>query len=270
MNKKQLSTGISVAYEEAGKGEPIVLLHGFCGSRRYWEEALPHFAGIGRTIVPDLRGHGDSDAAGSEERYTMEDLADDVAALMDELNLPKIALFGHSLGGYAALAFAEKYPHRLTALGLVHSTAYPDTEQAKENRLKAAETIRTQGVDAFVDGLVPKLFSPAHRESKPELIAKAKEIGYGTSPEGAAGCALGMRARPDRVSVLQRLNLPILLLAGESDEVIPPEKRFPVSGDNVTAITLEGVGHMGMMEAPEALAGCIGSFMERNRRTDRV
>ncbi len=270
MNKKQLSTGISVAYEEIGSGEPIVLLHGYCGSSGYWKETLPHLAAFGRTIAPDLRGHGNSAAAGSEEGYGMEDLADDVAALMDELNLTKISLFGHSLGGYAALAFAEKYPQRLSALGLVHSTAYPDNEQAKQNRLKAAETIRTQGVETFVDGLVPKLFAPDHRESKPELIAKAKEIGYGTSAEGAAGCALGMRGRPDRVSVLERLDLPILLLAGESDEVVPPDKRFPVSGDNVTAVTLESVGHMGMMEAPEAMAGCIGSFLERNRRAGRV
>ncbi|WP_372636575.1 alpha/beta fold hydrolase [Cohnella sp.] len=270
MNKKQLSTGIAVAYEEAGAGEPLVLLHGFCGSRGYWEKTLPHLAEFGRVIAPDLRGHGNSDAAGAEDRYAMEELADDVAALMDELKLTKISLFGHSLGGYAALAFAEKYPERLSTLGLVHSTAFPDTEQAKENRLKAVEAIRSQGVASFVDGLVPKLFAPNHRESRPELVAKAKEIGYGTSAEGAMGCALGMRARPDRVSVLERLNLPILLLAGQSDEVVPPEKRFPVSGDNVTAITLEGVGHMGMMEDPRATAARIGEFLKRNRGIDGV
>jgi len=270
MNKKLLSTGIAVAYEEAGAGDPIVLLHGFCGSRRYWEETLPRLAAFGRVIAPDWRGHGDSDAAGSVESYSMEILADDVAALMDELNLRKISLFGHSLGGYAALAFAEKYPERLNAVGLVHSTSYPDTEQAKENRLKAVETIRSQGVEAFVDGLVPKLFAPGSRENKPELIAKAKEIGYGTTPEGAAGCALGMRARLDRVSTLERLELPILLLAGEFDEVVPPEKRFPASGPKVTAITLAGVGHMGMMEDPGAMAASIGSFLERNRGEDRV
>lgn len=265
MNRKQLSAGIVVAYEEAGVGEPIVLLHGFCGSRLYWEETLPYLAEYGRVIAPDLRGHGSSAVAGAEDRYGMENLADDVAALMDELNVPKISLFGHSLGGYAALAFAEKYPERLNALGLVHSTAFPDGEQAKENRLKAVETIRSQGVAPFVDGLVPKLFAPQHRDSRPEWVGKAKEIGYETSAEGAVGCALGMRARPDRVSVLERLKLPVLLLAGEADEVIPPDKRFPVSGDNVTAVTLKGVGHMGMMEDPQATAACIGRFLDQNR-----
>ncbi|MFC4601907.1 alpha/beta fold hydrolase [Cohnella hongkongensis] len=270
MDKKMLSTGVAIAYEETGSGDPIVLLHGFCGSRLYWEKTLPHLAGYGRVIALDLRGHGSSDAAGSEESYTMENLADDVAAFMKELDLPTISLFGHSLGGYAALAFAEKYPERLKALGLVHSTAFPDTEQAKENRLKAVETIRSQGVARFVDGLVPKLFSSEHGESRPELIERAKEIGYGTSAEGAAGCALGMRARPDRVSVLERLELPVLLLAGESDEVIPPERRFPVSGRHVTAVTLSGAGHMGMMEDPQAMAASIGSFVDRNRGQGHV
>ncbi|TVX95479.1 alpha/beta fold hydrolase [Cohnella terricola] len=270
MNKKQLSTGLTLAYKEAGQGEPIVLLHGYCGSSGYWDELMPLLAVHGRVIAPDARGHGASSAAEGDGVYSMEAMADDVASLLDELGLKKASLFGHSMGGYAGLAFAEKYPERLQALGLIHSTAYPDTEQAKENRLKAAEAIRSRGVAEFVDGLVPKLFAPEHRESKRELVDKAKEIGCGTSLSGAAGCALGMRERPDRIPVLERLGVPVLLLAGESDEVIPPEKRFPVAKDNVTQVTLAGVGHMGMMENPRAMAESIGAFLERNRGAERV
>jgi len=270
MLKTKLSTGIEMAYEESGGGRPIVLIHGFCGSRLYWEDAIPWLAPYGRVIAVDLRGHGGSGATDGEGDYAMERLADDVAALLDALGLDRASLFGHSLGGYVALAFAEKYPEKLTALGLVHSTAFPDAEQAKENRIKAARTIREDGIVPFVDGLVPKLFAPKHRESRPEWIAKAKEIGYGTSAEGAAGCALGMRARPDRVSVLEKLDVPVLLLAGEHDEVIPPEKRFPVSRDGVTPTTLAGVGHMGMMEDPRAMADALGGFLERNRGTGHV
>jgi len=227
-------------------------------------------ASYGQVVAVDLRGHGETSSTNGEEDYGTEKLADDLAALLDGLNLDKAAVFGHSLGGYVALAFAEKYPGRLSALGLIHSTAFPDAEQAKENRLKAVATIRSEGIAAFVDGLVPKLFAPEHRESRPDWIAKAKEIGYGTSADGAAGCALGMRARPDRVSVLETLDVPILLLAGEFDEVIPPEKRFPVSRDNVTEVTLPGVGHMGMTEDPRALAGAVGDFLARNRGAGRV
>ncbi|QJD84339.1 alpha/beta fold hydrolase [Cohnella herbarum] len=263
MNKIKLSTGTTLAYVEAGNGRPIVVLHGFCGSHSYWDEVLPLLAVHGRVIAPDLRGHGESTAG--EGVYAMEKLAEDLAALMDELELPQIDLIGHSLGGYIALAFAEKYPERLRTIGLAHSTAYPDTEQAKENRLKAASAIRQDGIVPFVDGLVPKLFTAEHRSNLSEQLGKAKAIGYGTSVDGAAGCALGMRDRRDRVDVLERLEVPILLLAGELDEVIPPDKRFPVSKDNVTKITLEGVAHMGMMENPQAFAANVGEFLERNR-----
>ncbi|QMV41047.1 alpha/beta fold hydrolase [Cohnella cholangitidis] len=268
MKKSQLISGTSIAYVEEGQGEPIVVLHGYCGSHRYWDEVRPLLAAHGRVIAPDLRGHGASSAG--EGVYSMERLAEDLAGLLDELNLPQANLFGHSLGGYVALAFAEKYPERILTLGLVHSTSFPDAEQAKENRLKAVEAIRTGGINAFVEGLVPKLFTAEHRASRSEQLKRAIEIGYGTSAEGAIGCALGMRERPERIDVLKSLEVPILLLAGELDEVIPPDKRFPVTSGNVTAHTLKEVAHMGMMEEPQAFAEAIVNFLKRNRGTGRV
>ncbi|WP_256761223.1 alpha/beta fold hydrolase [Cohnella sp. WQ 127256] len=262
MKKIELSTGTIIAYEEAGSGQPIILLHGYCGSHRYWDEVMPLLAPFGRVIAPDIRGHGKSSA--SESQYAMDQLADDLMELLDELNIDQVNLFGHSLGGYIALAFAEKYPERLLTLGLVHSTTFPDSEQAKEGRLKAVETIKEHGISSFVDGLIPKLFATEHHASKTLQLRKAKEIGYGTSMRGAIGCALGMRERPDHITVLERLPIPVLLLAGELDGVIPPEKRFPIVKDNITAVTLDNVAHMGMMEDPQTFAASIGSFLKRN------
>ncbi|BBI35286.1 alpha/beta fold hydrolase [Cohnella abietis] len=263
MKKVTLSSGTTIAYEEAGNGQPIVLLHGFCGSHQYWDEVLPLLSSHGHIIAPDLRGHGASSA--TEGVYSMELLADELVDLLDELDLPMVNLFGHSLGGYVALAFAEKYPERLLTLGLVHSTSFPDSEAAQANRLKAVEAIKQDGINTFVEGLIPKLFVPNSSESRQELLRKAIEIGYSTSPLGAIGCSLGMRERPDRGAVLEQLQAPILLLAGERDEVIPPEKRFPVAKINVTAVTIEGVAHMGMLENPQEFAAAVGTFLERNR-----
>jgi 3-oxoadipate enol-lactonase len=268
MNKVTLDNGTTIAYVEAGSGQPIVLLHGYCGSHQYWDEVIPSLSQSGRVITLDLRGHGASSAG--EGVYSMEQLAEDLVQLLDKLKLPKVNLFGHSVGGYIALAFAERYPERLLTFGLVHSTSLPDGEAAQANRLKAAEAIRTKGVIPFVDELIPKLFVEAHRQSMPEQLKKAKEIGYKTSTDGAAGCALGMRERPNRSSVLEQLDVPILLLAGEFDELIPPERRFPVSKDNITSLTLGNVAHMSMMEDPQAFAAAIRSFLERNRVIDRV
>lgn len=256
----QDASGRKIAYIDEGKGLPIVLLHGFCGSSSYWSEAAPLLARSYRVIAPDLRGHGASFAP--EGPYTIEEMADDIAALLDHLRVERAVPFGHSLGGYIALAFAERHPGRLRGLSLVHSTAYPDGEQAKENRLKAVQTIRTDGIGAFVDGLVPKLFAPEHVDSMADRVLRAKEIGYATPPQGAAGASLAMRERPDRNRVLAELELPILLVAGERDQIVPPERTFTVDGPNVSHATIPGAGHMSMMEAPEALVSVMTAYLD--------
>lgn len=264
MNQREdTNPGYLPAYEKKGGGEPVVLLHGYCGSRRYWYKVQASLATQYHVIVPDLRGHGSSPA--TDGVYTMELLADDTAALLDRLNIPKAYVFGHSLSGYSTLAFAEKYPERLLGFGLIHSTSLPDTEAGREGRKSAVEKIKAEGVKPFVDGLIPKLFAPEHRTSMESKVASAKEIGYATSPKGAIGCALGMMERPDRTDVLRRTDLPVLLLAGEFDEVIPPERRFPVEKPNIKAVTLPKMGHMSMMEDSQLLSEAIGDFLEESR-----
>lgn len=195
----------------------------------------------------------------------MEQLADDVAGLLDELQIERTYLIGHSLGGYVTLAFAEWHANRLHGFGLVHSTSLADSEAGKEGRLKTAEQIRKDGVQSFVDGLVPKLFAAEHRQILADKIAEAKSIGAGTSPQGAIGCALGMRERKDRTDVLIGTSLPVLLLAGARDEIIPPDRRFPAAGPHITAITLAEAGHMGMMETPERFAAELLAFLDGSR-----
>jgi pimeloyl-ACP methyl ester carboxylesterase len=200
----------------------------------------------------------------------MELLAADVVRLLDRLNIRRAYLFGHSLGGYVALALAERHPERLIGYGLIHSTPLPDTEAGKEGRLKAVQTIRTEGVKPFVDGLVPRLFAPEHRESMKEKVEAALQIGCGTSLQGAVGCALGMRERPDRTDVLRRADLPVLLLAGERDEIVPPERRFPVDLPHIRAVTLPGSGHMSMLEDPMRLCDELAAFIQAHTGTEEI
>ncbi|NBC69858.1 alpha/beta fold hydrolase [Paenibacillus sacheonensis] len=262
----KLSDGQTIAYYDSGAGgaegagSVIVLLHGFCGSSSYWEKVVPQLETAGRVIVPDLRGHGRSSAPQAPV-YEMEAFASDLAQLLEHLNVGKIRLIGHSLGGYVSLAFAEKHPDRLASFGLVHSTAKPDGEEAKANRDKAAGTLRADGIASFVEGLVPKLFAPAHRESMADEVKRIIEVGLGTDAEGAAATALGMKARPDRTSVLDGLSVPRLLVAGSEDGVIPPANTFTTDGPQVTQSLLEGCGHMSMVEAPQRLAAEILAFL---------
>ncbi|MFD1177171.1 alpha/beta fold hydrolase [Paenibacillus puldeungensis] len=253
--------GSTIAYEQQGQGETVVLLHGFCGSSAYWEKVQPLLAGQYRVIAPDLRGHGSTDAPlGS---YTIEQMADDVAGLLEALNIPEYTLLGHSMGGYVTLSLAQRYASRLNGFGLVHSTAYPDSEEVKEKRLQAVSAIRAEGITSFVDGLVPGLFAADALEKHKADLDRVKEIGYRTPPQGAAGAAMAMRARVDRRDVLAEATLPLLLVAGENDPIFPMERLFTVDGPNVTKAVIKGAGHMSMFEAPEQLSAVIHDFLHK-------
>lgn len=259
-----LPSGLSLAYYDSRTEQKpvVVLLHGYCGSSAYWEQVVEPLSGVARLIAPDLRGHGRSSAeTGPEETNTMELYADDLAAMLDQLRINKACVLGHSLGGYIALAFAERYEEKLAAFGLVHSTPLPDSDAAKENRDNAAAAIRKDGVAAFVEGLVPKLYSPDNKSAMPDQVARSIEIGRATSAAGAIGAAKGMKLRPDRTEVLKRTKLPVLLLAGEQDQIIPVERTFVAEGPNITREKLADAGHMGMVERPEPFAEAIKRFV---------
>ena len=249
----------TITYVDKGEGKTIMLLHGFCGSSRYWEEVIPALSEYCRVIVPDLPGHGQSTT--TLENYSISDIAGMMNDLLDELNIEKVTMFGHSLGGYITLAFAEKYSDRLNGFSLVHSTAYPDTEEAKKGRSANAANLKQEGIKPFIDGLIPKLFSPDHLEK--HYVETAKEIGYLTSAQGAINTLIAMRDRPDRNHVLEMTTLPVLLVAGEQDQVIPPEKTFSVSKDNIKHALIEDSGHMGMYENPTQMISAFSAFLSK-------
>ncbi|MFD9626724.1 alpha/beta fold hydrolase [Peribacillus muralis] len=248
-----------LSYIETGNGNKTLLfIHGFCGSHEYWNDIVSKLKDDFRIIAVDLRGHGESQPIGAS--FSIEDMANDIASVLEERELDQVYMFGHSLGGYITLAFAERFPGKLSGFSLVHSTALPDDEAGKEGRLKSIETIEAKGIPAFIDGLVPKLFA----DSADSHIEQTKEIGYKTSESGAIGSLHAMRTRIDRNHVLKETKLPILLVAGEQDKVISAEKTFFVKGSHIQEVTLEGSGHMGMLESPSRLAEEIKRFVDSN------
>lgn len=260
MKKTCQANGIKLAYQEQGQGEAVVLLHGFCGSSAYWDAIIPELAKDYRVIAPDLRGHGDS--AASVGTYSMELFAEDCKQLLDALDISQATLFGHSLGGYVTLAFAEKYSERLKEFGLIHSTGLPDTDEAKQNRYKGAERIAQEGIEPFVNDLVPKLFAPDNLSSMKDAVEKVRQIGTATKPEGAQNTLKGMAERPNRNAVIANTSLPVLLVAGQDDQVIAPDKTFSVEQQLLTTATLPHVGHMSMYEGPNKLIDTLRSFLQ--------
>ncbi|WP_040208926.1 alpha/beta fold hydrolase [Neobacillus jeddahensis] len=245
--------GATLTYQDKGKGSPIILLHGFCGSSRYWDKVIPELAKHYRVIAPDLPGHGGTSDDLAVD--SIEEIADLLDALMEELKIDKVTVFGHSLGGYITLAFAEKYSHRLNGFSLIHSTAHPDTDEAKKGRTANVAKVRKDGIKPLIDGLIPKLFSPKHLGT--DYVLTAQEIGNETTKKGAMQTLVAMRDRLDRNEILKTTTLPVLLIAGDQDQIIPADKTFSVSKENIQQVIIKNSGHMSMFENPNELTKVI-------------
>jgi len=250
-----------LTYIEKGEGETIVLIHGFCGSTDYWEYIIPLLADKYHVLAVNLRGHGTSSF--SREPFQIEDLAKDIKELLARLEIEKVYMFGHSLGGYVTLAFADLFIESLKGFGLIHSTAYPDTEEGKAGRLNAIQKIQDLGIIEFVNGLVPNLFADESLVKLTNEVEKAKTIGYGTNALAAMETQAAMRNRPDRNDVVDEANLPILLVKGTKDKVVSVDQVASASSSNIFEVRLE-TGHMSMQEAPNDLAKAIHSFVKEN------
>ncbi|WP_409301320.1 alpha/beta fold hydrolase [Peribacillus sp. SCS-155] len=248
-----------LAYIDQGNGETLVLVHGFCGSSGYWEKVIPELTDNFRIIAIDIQGHGKSPIM--SETFQIEDLADDICSLLDRLSVGKVFMFGHSLGGYITLAFAEKYQNMLKGAGLVHSTANPDSEEAKTGRTNSIAAIREKGIQRFVDTLIPKLFANADDPETAYKVAKAKEIGYGTNADAAIAALEAMKNRKDRNEILRNSAVPFLLIAGAEDKVVSPDKTFSAKADHIQEVLVEDCGHIGMLEQPQIIAETLKQFV---------
>lgn len=159
-------------------------------------------------------------------------------------------VIGHSMGGYIALALAEKYPELLRGLGLFHSTAYADSEEKKQSRKKIVEAIGEKGVAEFVRASVPNLFSPVTRKENPGLVEKQIARSCNFSAEAIVNYQLAMMQRPDRTMVLKNCSVPVLFILGKYDTAVPLKdglEQCSLAELNYIHI-LEKAGHLGMQE----------------------
>lgn len=129
MQKKAAKGPLTVSYTSVGKGKPVVLIHGFGEDHRIWHKQLPSLQTNHNVLLPDLPGTG---ASVPFHDLSIESMADAVLLMLEEEQIDRCIMLGHSMGGYVTLAFAEKYPERLQAFGLIHSTAYADSEEKKK------------------------------------------------------------------------------------------------------------------------------------------
>lgn len=251
---------LKLAYTEQGKGLPVVLLHGYPLSSAIWREQVKGLADHYRVITPDLRGHGTSPAP--EGVYDMDTMANDVFALLDGLGVQKFVLIGHSMGGYVSLAAWKMHPDRVLALGLIDSQAGADTEEARQGRFAMADKVAEHGASVVAEAMVPKLFAPG-LAADDFIVEQVRTIIVSTNPTGIIGTLKGMAARPDSSAILPNLDIPVLLLTGDKDALIPPSKSDSMASaiSGATQVVVENAGHMPMMEQPTATTEAIRQFL---------
>jgi 3-oxoadipate enol-lactonase len=251
---------VKLFYQERGgshSGSSLVLLHGYPLDHTIWDAVVPLLENQVHVITPDLRGHGRSPAP--DGVYTMRLLARDVAALLDELGLEKVVLGGHSMGGYAALAFAQAYPQRLQALALIASQAAADPPDRRQGRYETAAQVARQGMVVVADAMAPRL------TTIPSQIEPLRRLILANPPQGAIGVLKGMAERPDLTDFLSELDLPVLILTGDQDAFVPLKRSQTLAARlrHGRLVVVPGAGHLPMLESPRLVAEALSPFLTR-------
>lgn len=252
----------TIAYSIKGSGPCLVLLHGFLESSHIWDYFSDKMSEYYTVICPDLPGHGESSVFGYE--HTMEFMASCVKSVLEEEGITQAVICGHSMGGYASLAFAKEFPDMMKGLVLFHSHASADSEEVKENRLRTVKIVEENKL-GFISAFVPSLFSPANTERLAEVIKQMQEESCSTPAEGVIAALLGMRARSSSLGLLTEAPYPVLIIAGKQDSRIPLQKSLSLMAlpPHCEALILDNTGHMGFVEQPAKTVSALIGFTKR-------
>lgn len=247
--RKSINNG-NITWLDEGQGATVVLIHGFAENSGLWNIQTTQLKTQYRVIIPDLPGTAVSPLS---TPLTIESMAEYIYAILLAENISDAVMIGHSMGGYIALALAEKYPSVLKGLGLFHSTAKADSEEKKEGRRKSIKLMEQYGADIFLRQTLPNMFSPATRSSLPAEVEAYVKMGVECQLPALVAYYEAMAARPDRTGILKALRVPVLFMIGKDDNAVPLDNVLPqITLPRISSIHIfENVGHMGMWEVPK-------------------
>ena len=252
--------GVTIAYNDQGTGLPIVFLHAFPLNRTMWATQEKALSSQFRIITIDLRGHGESDAP--LWRYTLDQAADDVNALLDHLAIQQALFVGLSMGGYILLAFYRKYAVRVKGLILADTRAQADTEEGKNGRFQMAQTAYRKGPSAIADIMIPKLISPSSIQTRPEIVRQVRAMIEGNQISGIAGDLMAMAERPDSVPLLAQITCPTQIIVGELDQATPPSdaKLMAEHMPGACLTIIPHAAHLANLEQPDTFNQIVAAF----------
>jgi pimeloyl-ACP methyl ester carboxylesterase len=253
--------GVTIAFNDRGAGRPIVFLHAFPLNRTMWETQEHALSSQFRVITIDLRGHGESDAP--LWRYTLEQSADDVNALLDQLAIQQAIFAGLSMGGYILFAFYRKYAVRVKGLILADTRAQADTAEGKDGRFQMAQTAYKKGPTAIADIMIPKLLSPTTIQTRTALVQQVRAMIEGNQISGIAGDLMAMAERPDSVPLLKQITCPTQIIVGELDQATPPAEAKLMADQipNAHLAIIPQAAHLTNLEQPEPFNHIVANFV---------
>ena len=261
MEKSVSFKGSNIFYQLINDGsKAVMLIHGFGEDPRIWDGLLPLFAGY-KIIIPSLPGIGKSELLDAS-KDSISLYADALNMITEVENISKLTVIGHSMGGYIAMALAEKHRDKIERLGLFHSTSFADSDEKVETRKKGISFIKEHGPYAFMKTSIPGLFydETASKESIAMLTERSKDF----SAEVLTRFYRAMMGRPNLSHVLSILEVPVLIICGRHDKAVPFEQSLRES--HLAELTqfhvLENSAHMGMYEQPEQVKQIISSFLK--------
>lgn len=255
--KNILYKNTKISFTDSGEGNSIVLLHGFLENKKMWTEYVELFSKKYRVITIDLLGHGESDSLGYV--HEMEENANAVNEVLENLKIEKAIILGHSMGGYVALAFAELYPQKIQKLVLLNSTSKEDSAEKKLNRTRAIKAVKQNYVN-FVSLAIANLFSENNRLRLENEIEKVREQALKTPLQGIIASLEGMKIRKDREWLLQENRFPVLLILGKKDPVLNYEDSLSQIEDTTVELISFEDGHMSHIENKEELKPILLDF----------
>lgn len=258
--------GFRIAYRDEGSGPTLLLVHAFPLAASMWNPQLEMLRYNYRAVAPDLRGFGQSNGAPEGRYATVEEYADDLAALVNKLGLAgeKVVFIGLSMGGYLAFAFYRKYPELVRGLVLCDTRSEPDTEAARQNRFRLIEDLRERGMEAAVEANLPKLLAPENYVNRDDLVADLSRTIRLNDTAGTIAAAGALAHRPDSTPLLGQIGVPTLVIHGQNDQIIPVEsaRKMAQAVPDWQLALVPGAGHLSNLEHPEFFNRALETFLK--------
>lgn len=254
-----------LAYDCAGSGHAVLLIHGFPLNRRMWQPQLAALSAAGyQALAPDLPGFGESPPLAGP--VSMSRYAEELVRLLDRLEIERVVACGMSMGGYVLFSLLEHFPERVAAASFIVTRAAGDDAEGKAKRSEMAGTARSQGAAPVADVFSELVFAPATPRLRPELLDEVRSWMLAANPEGVAGALEAMRERADYAARLADITHPSLVVGALDDRAIPIEQSQELAAGlpNSDLIEIDNAGHMVNLEQPEAFNSALLDFLAQH------